>query len=143
MNKEEYRDWEETFLSGPTQAPVALLYTETLRLIRCIHDSFIKYDLPVVFRNFHSPLSPATASLCRSRSSKRTKSLILGQSCTEKRLMLCCGDFVRKLFFYSVELEGTDMWTGTYHESGEQFKHRFFSGWTTTLWCTWTILGGI
>ena len=37
------------------------------------------------------------------------------------------GDFARrKSLFYSAELEGTDMWTGTYHESGKQFKRRVF-----------------
>lgn len=133
MNKEEeYRDWEETLLFGPHQAPVALLYTETLRLIRCIHDSFIKNDLPVAFRNFPSPLSPAAASLCRFRSLKTHKILYIGTVVHRETIdavlsVKTTGDFARrKSSFCNNRIGRHGHVDGNVARVGEQPKHLFF-----------------
>lgn len=141
MNKEEeYRDREETFLFGPHQAPVALLYTETLRLIRCIHDCFIKYDLPVVFRKVHSPLSLATASLCRFRSLETHKILNIGTVLHRETIdavlsVNTTGDFAkRKPSFCNNSTGRHGHVDGNVARVGEQPKHLFFfSDWTMTL----------
>lgn len=133
MNKEEeYRDWEETLLFGPHQAPVALLYTETLRLIRCIHDSFFEYDLPVAFRNFPSPLSPAAASLCRFRSLKTHKILNIGTVVHRETIdtvlsVNITGDFARRKSSFCNDGIGTHRNVdGDASRVGEQPKHFYF-----------------